>query len=318
MPPGCDNWFVAEQAEPPPKTIRLRYAGSCRSCAVVLAKGDSAVYDPNTRKVTCLPCAGGAGRRNPALDGQALPYPASGSVPGIDTPLPAVPAGSGGNFVIDGVAGASARREHQRRQTKRDAAVRTKHPRVGGLILALTDEPQSTRAWVRGAVGEERLAQRLNQLTEKGVRLLHDRRIPGTRANIDHLAVTATGVYVIDAKRYAGRPHLRVDGGFLRPRTEKLMIGTRDHTKLLNGVHRQVQLVSAVLASCPEAHDNPVRGMLCFIDADWPLIGGAFRIGQVDVLWPGKSAEKLTIPGPLTPADIEVIHHHLAAAFPPA
>lgn len=298
--------------------MRLRYAGRCRSCAVALVKGDPAVYDQTMRKVTCLPCAGAAGGGSPAQDGQAVPYPASGSGSDTDAALPAAPDRSREHILVDGVAGASARREHQRLQAKRDAAVRTKHPRVGGLILALTDEPRSTRVWERGAVGEERLARRLNQLTEKGVRLLHDRRIPGTRANIDHLAVTASGIYVIDAKRYTGRPHLRVDGGLLRPRSEKLMIGTRDCTKLLDGVHRQVQLVSGALASCSEARDSLVRGMLCFIDADWPLIGGSFRIAQVDVLWPGKAAEKLTSPGVLTPANIDDIHHHLAAAFPRA
>ncbi len=251
--------------------MRLRYAGRCRSCAVALAKGDLAVYDPTGRKVTCLPCAGPAGRDSPAHPtGQAFRDPASGSWPDVDAALPALPDRSARGSLVDGVAGASARREHQRRQAKREAAVRTAHPRIGGLILALTDEPQSTRAWQRGAVGEERLAQRLNQLTDKGVRLLHDRRIPGTRVNIDHLAVTAGGVYVIDAKRYTGRPHLRVDGGLLRPRTEMLMVG--NCTKLLDGVHPQVQLVAS-----------------------------AFHIAQIDVLWPGKAAAKPTSPGALTP-----------------
>jgi len=215
---------VADFEQAPKTMMRLRYAGRCRSCAVALANGDLAVYDPTARTVLCLPCAGAAGPDSPAPDGQAVRDPASGSRPDVAAALPALPDRSARGSLVDGVAGASARREHRRRQAKREAAVRTAHPRIGGLILALTDEPQSTRAWQRGAVGEERLAQRLNQLTDKGVRLLHDRRIPGTRANIDHLAVTASGVYVIDAKRFTGRPHLRVDGGFLRPRTEMLTI----------------------------------------------------------------------------------------------
>jgi len=33
---------------------------------------------------------------------------------------------------------------------------------------------------------------------------LHDRRVPGTKANIDHVAVGAGAVWVIDAKRYQG------------------------------------------------------------------------------------------------------------------
>ena len=35
--------------------------------------------------------------------------------------------------------------------------------------------------------------------------MLHDRRIPGTRANIDHIAVASSAVWVIDAKRYNGK-----------------------------------------------------------------------------------------------------------------
>lgn len=31
---------------------------------------------------------------------------------------------------------------------------------------------------------------------------LHDRRVPGTRANIDHIAVSSSGGSVIDAKKY--------------------------------------------------------------------------------------------------------------------
>jgi len=150
------------------------------------------------------------------------------------------------------------------------------------------------------------------------------RETAGTKASGPTATPTATApapdpTHVIDAKKYTGRPHLRVDGGFLRPRTEMLTVGTRNCTKLLDGVHRQVQLVAGALASCPQAKDSPaVRGMLCFVDADWPLIGGSFRIAQIDVLWPGKAAEKLTSPGALTPADIDLIHHDLAAAFPRA
>jgi len=33
--------------------------------------------------------------------------------------------------------------------------------------------------------------------------ILHDRRIPGSRANIDHIVVAPSGVWIIDAKRYS-------------------------------------------------------------------------------------------------------------------
>jgi len=40
-------------------------------------------------------------------------------------------------------------------------------------------------------------------------------------ANIDHIVVCPSGVVVIDAKRYRGRPSLQTQGGFFSPRVEK-------------------------------------------------------------------------------------------------
>ena len=39
------------------------------------------------------------------------------------------------------------------------------------------------------------------------------------------------------------------------------------------------------------ASDIPVHGMLCFIEADWPLFGGAFTIFGVDVPRPKNAAD---------------------------
>ena len=62
------------------------------------------------------------------------------------------------------------------------------------------------------------MGARLDVILSPTVRVLHDRRIPGTRANIEHLVVCPTGVLVVDAKRYVGpRPALRVDGGIITP-----------------------------------------------------------------------------------------------------
>lgn len=46
---------VADPAERSSKTMRLRYAGRCRSCSAALAKGDVAVYNTIAKKVLCLP-----------------------------------------------------------------------------------------------------------------------------------------------------------------------------------------------------------------------------------------------------------------------
>ena len=261
------------------KRMRLRYPGTCRGCSVELPAGGWAVYFRDAKQVECLACSEtGALPAEPACD-DPPPDTAEAGLP--SKPEPPDP----------GHAGASARREYERRVAKRENRIRTSHPRLGGLILALSDEPQSTRAWARGAVGEEKVARRLDALIEHGAKVLHDRRIPGSRANIDHLVIGPAGVFVIDAKRYAGRPQRKVEGGILRPRTETLLVGRRDCTKLLAGVHKQLDLVRAAVQ-----RDEDVHGMLCFVDADWPVFGGDFSIDGIDVLWPTKVADRVFAP----------------------
>ena len=220
--------------------------------------------------------------------------------------------------VFAGVAGASAQREYERRKNKRETRIREAHPRMGGLILALSDDPQSTRAWATGAQGEERLGSQLDGLVGDGVHVLHDRRIPPTRANIDHIVVCASGVYVIDAKKYQGqRPSLRIEGGWIRARTETLIVGSRNRTNLVDGVHKQVALVRAAL-DANGLSAVPVGGMLCFVEADWPLIGGDFMIAGLDVLWPRRVASHIAKPGAVDVVTAERVYHALASSFPPA
>jgi hypothetical protein len=273
---GTFDAVTAERAETD-KRMRLRFAGTCRLCDEPLPAGSDAVYDRATKTVRCVQCP------NPSAE------------PDAD------------------VAGASARREYERRKQGREQRIRADHPKLGGLILALSDEPQSTRAWERGAVGEELLAERLSDLPAT-VRILHDRRIPGTRANIDHIVVSPAGVWVIDAKRYKGkRPELRVDGGILRPRLESLRIGGRDGNKLVQGVRSQVSRVTAALAD----PGVTVTGVLCFLEADWPLIGGGFTVNRIDVIWPRLLVNRITGATPHT-LDVDSVHDQLAAAFPPS
>ena len=216
--------------------------------------------------------------------------------------------------VVDGTAGGSAAREFDRRHDARQQRVQTNHPKIGKLLLAVFDDPQSTKAWSSGAVGEQQLGGMLAGIAGPSVRVLHDRRIPRTTANIDHLVVCSSGVFVVDAKRYRdARPGLRVEGGLIRPRQELLMVGGRDRTKLVEGMHKQLGLVRAALADEP---DVPVLGVLCFVDADWPLVGGSFTVQGVSVMWPKKLKALLTEAGPLDADRIADLQWRLHEAFP--
>ncbi|MCJ1715417.1 nuclease-related domain-containing protein [Curtobacterium sp. VKM Ac-2922] len=207
-------------------------------------------------------------------------------------------------------AGASARREHERRLANDEAAVRARWGRLGGVAVALTPERQSTSAWRSGAIGEERVGASLDALSSDVVRVLHDRRRGRSRANIDHLVVTTTGVWVIDTKRYQSeRPTLRVDGGILQPRTERLFVGRRDRSSLLLGMQKQLDAVRSVV-------DVPVVGALCFIDADWPIIGGSFQVDGVHVVWPKKLSKLLRRAA--GDVDVTAVEQRLQSEFRPA
>ncbi|QZQ55546.1 NERD domain-containing protein [Curtobacterium sp. TC1] len=160
--------------------------------------------------------------------------------------------------------------------------------------MALSSERQSTVAWKSGAAGEAVVSRVLDAVAAEHLAVLHDRRILGSRANIDHIVITRVGVWAVDAKRYRDkRPRLQVEGGLFRARTERLIVGG-DRMKLVDGALRQVALVQEVVGPVP------VRGAFCFVDADWPLFGGSFTTRGIDVCWPKKLAKQLAaVDGPV-------------------
>ena len=306
---------VSGDAALTPKRMRLRYAGQCRLCAIEISAGSMAVYERETKTVVCLVCTPPQPVAAPEIAAPTAAAPPDAAKPGIPARIPELRLEP--DEIFAGTAGASAQREYERRKDKRETRIREAHPYLGALILAVSDDPQSTRAWAVGARGEEVLGQRLDKIAGPGVHVLHDRRIPGTRANIDHIVVCPTGVFVIDAKKYKGRPSLRIDGGLFRPRTETLMVGSRDCTTLVTGARKQVDLVRVAMDHAG-LEEIPVQGMLCFVEADWPLIGGAFTTGGVHVLWPKKAIELVAKPVPVNDQRAREIHRTLASSFPGA
>jgi len=169
--------------------------------------------------------------------------------------------------IDSGVAGRSARQEHERRATKRETAVKERWgDRIGGVVLALTDEPQSTRAWAVGARGEVKVATAL-----VGFIVLHDRRVSGTKGNIDHIVIAPAGLFVVDAKHFEGRIEIRNHGWFLRP-NERLHVGRRDCSALADKMGWQVTADEQALLAAGVDPLPPITPVLCFVDDDWPLI----------------------------------------------
>jgi hypothetical protein len=72
---------------------------------------------------------------------------------------------------------------------------------------------EQARTWRRGAHGERHTARLLDRLTRDGYVVFHDLALPGnTSANVDHLVIGPTGVFVIDSKQWTGSVHQSADG----------------------------------------------------------------------------------------------------------
>ena len=268
------------------KKLVLRWPGACEVCASELSAGTQAWWFRATKSIRCVSCVvslkhqESATRRQPAT--------------------------------VTSIAGASAQREYEKRSArelaKKEKAVvedeqwrqraKQQRPVIGRLAAALTPKPvvtpesQSTRAWKVGAEGERVVGALLDGLAT--VRAFHDLRVPGSRANIDHIAVAESGVYVIDSKKYSGRIESRDVGTFWKA-DHRLYVAGRDRTKLVESMAWQVGVVRKVLG--PAFDEVPVHGVLCFVDGQFGLLPNSFRIDDVDVVWPRELAKLLNRSG---------------------
>jgi hypothetical protein len=93
------------------------------------------------------------------------------------------------------------------------------HAGLAGLVAAalvgwrLRFRPsEQARTWQRGAQGERHTARLLDRLTGDGYVVFHDLAVPDSDANVDHLVIGPSGVFVIDSKQWTGSVQQGADG----------------------------------------------------------------------------------------------------------
>jgi hypothetical protein len=276
-----------------PRIIALGRPDTCIACGGAIAAGLQAEWNAGTRRVTCLACLS----QDEHVDLTAFPA-------ALDRGSP----------------GASAKRRHDLLRERREDAARKKFGRrLGRVYLAFTTEPQSARAWSVGSRGERVVGEYLESLHDgQRVIVLHDRKMPGSRANIDHIAICRSGVYVVDAKNYAGKVE-RIDKGGWFSTDLRLYVGRRDCTSLASGVARQAAIVrDAASEGAPSEVALAVKPMLCFVGAEWSLFAEPFRLNDVWIGWPKALGQHLLADGPLEDEALTAVADHLASVLPVA
>jgi hypothetical protein len=158
-----------------------------------------------------------------------------------------------------------------------------------------------------GCRGERAVCSQLSKLATSGFHHLDDRRWredPGNKVNLDHLVVGPAGVFVVDAKNWAGRVEVRG--------TNLLQNGRHCDDRLI-ALAWLTNRVEEILLAAGYAHrPHPV---VCFAASQPALPPALGRAVLTDV---DRVAALLAArPVVLTPAEIGHIADLLAYAFPP-
>lgn len=159
-------------------------------------------------------------------------------------------------------------------------------------VLRAIVEPNHVRAWAIGAEGERVTGRDLDDLPA-GFRVLHDLRILGSRANVDHVVIGPTGVFVVESKRMRGK---------LRVRDDEVYVGGR-RRPMVEEVRGEVAAVQTVLQSA--GISVPVRPVLYIQEADPPWF--LSRPAGIPIVLSGRKLRRLITSADevLPPAEVD-------------
>ena len=212
------------------KIIKSRFPSKCFLCNIIISKGVDIKYYSESKSVSCLECL------------------------------------KSNSF---GEAGKSANDKALQIELKRKESVES-IPLIGKSIYPFLGKSKEAAKWAKGAVGEKTVGRVLDELAlENNFVAIHDRRIPGSKANIDHMLITPKGVFIIDAKNYKGLVELRKTGSFLIPGKQSLFVNGKNRDNLVEAVKWQVGVVESSVSH----YNVVVIGVLAFTQNNWPWVG---------------------------------------------
>ncbi len=175
---------------------------------------------------------------------------------------------------------------------------------------------------LKGAQGEYLMGTYLASELAKGAYVLTDRKVPGdSEANIDHIVVASTGVWIIDSKKWTGEIRYRSPGFPSTDPRKYLTVDGKDRTSEIAKIYRLVIPVVQVIGDA----DVPVHPVLAFIEPTWGVKEGLhFRRGMGPFVHDGvlisgghSYIKLINETGKLTPDGVESLWRKLDVAMPP-
>ncbi len=147
---------------------------------------------------------------------------------------------------------------------ERSLARAAEHEQAAQRLLAEAQEHEAKARVYRaqagresaGLEGERVVGAVLDSVAAAGWRILHDRRVRGSTANIDHIAVGPGGIVVVDAKAYSGSATIAGD---------ELRVGGWRRVDEVDAVSRYARTVAATVGSAlPELGAVTATPVMCF------------------------------------------------------
>ncbi|MFE7268197.1 nuclease-related domain-containing protein [Streptomyces sp. NPDC057592] len=130
---------------------------------------------------------------------------------------------------------------------------------------------RADNSWAKGSAGEVATARLLAPLARRGYAVLHDRSIPGSKANLDHLVAGLFGAVLVDSKNWQSKKsRITITGGLLR-------YGRYDQTRALQTVVWEAQQAAKALGV-------PVRPIIAVHGAKVPAPRGRTELHGVTVI----------------------------------
>jgi hypothetical protein len=161
--------------------------------------------------------------------------------------------------------------------------------------------------WGRGRQGEERVGELLDSLGRAGVRAVHDRSVPGSDANLDHVVAAPSGIYVVDAKNWSGR--VSISGS-------RLWQNDRQRDEVVGAAAAQAAVVQRLVDDLNPPRPIPVRALVCF--AGDARLGHPERLGDVGLVDLDQLADVITSGEPeLAPVEVEFVAKQFATRLTP-
>lgn len=240
------------------------------------------------------------------------------AAPAVTPPVSPAVTSAAAPSVAEKIAETQTRRSRHEAAAAQDLSMPAAAPRRrAGLFSRLMTVRTFRTQQAQPRVSKSHAAVRtlLEAADTKGVLSLHNRRVPGRRGPIEHIAVGASGVYVIDALHFKNasievRPAAESDAD-----TDDLVVGGRVMTAAVRAVAQRVEVLRLILLAAG-IDDVPVTGALCFVDGLLPLAVADLEVGGMHVLRPSGLTALVAGPGQYDERDRETLRHFLAERLP--